>query len=157
MNIIPNLSIKATGLKEMQAYFKKIKAEIPQGSRQVVRDISSHIAERAVLNAPILTGLLRSKIKRVAVQTTQDKREFVGGVQDDVPYASWIHEAHYNLGPISRKQPPTLEGGTGANPEGVGRKYIQRVAYFHTGKYLGAISRTILNILASRGIIRQRL
>lgn len=104
--------------------------------------ILNHAATRAVLNAPILEGPLRRGIKRTKVQVRPGKG--IGGevyVRAGVPYAMRRHEEIYNLGPVSRQQPDTVEGG-------VGRKYISRIFRFHKNRYdklvVGSLNKVVL-------------
>lgn len=152
-------TVTHTGLKEAIAKLKTVRMVLPKATVQVTKEILTHVAARAVVNAPILTGELREAIKTTSVKRTSDNN-FSGFVEDDVPYAEWIHESKYNLGPISRQQPATMEGGDASytgTPEGIGRKYIERVAYFHALKYLNAINRATYSVIDTGKIIRQTL
>ncbi len=128
---------------------------------EVVSSISQHIAGRATLNAPIKTGLLRSRIKASRVEFSGSQWSSTIYVAD-VPYALVMHTAllpygteamagpdnpgdvrFWNRGPLSLEQPPTDEGG-------VGGLYISRVADFHSNQYFTKFSAG-LDILFSTG------
>lgn len=101
--------------------------ELDKAIIKFVRDTSAFVAERAVANAPILKGYLRAEIIPLEVKYEGDTIK--GGVTvGGIPYAAWIHEAFYNLGPVSVKQPHTREGG-------VGRKYIERVVLYYQAQF----------------------
>lgn len=94
---------------------------LPDALERELDRIGTKAVERARLNAPILTGELRSMIIHNV--------EWRGGdvvleIYDLAPYAIYMHEGFYNLGPVSAVQPSQPEGG-------VGRKYLERVMQFH--------------------------
>jgi len=101
--------------------------------------ISSHIAKRAILNAPIKTGLLRSKLEATYPRYSSGSNSRSWKSMIHVPgvhYAITMHEylyPHtlvplYNLGVRSAAQPGTVEGGVGGH-------YITRIAEYHSEQY----------------------
>lgn len=113
--------------------------KVASGSAQ---SISSHVAKRAYANAPILTGKLRSTIMATPVRVTGVEQRLFSSrviVGDDVyyaplmfyylyPYSILPESASYHLGPRSRMQPGTPEGG-------VGGLWTQRVINYHESEY----------------------
>ena len=82
---------------------------IKKGSLDGLDKVSDFVAERAILNAPIKTGALRKSIVGIEAEESTDMGEgyYEAGVIADTPYALRMHEAIYELGPISREQPGT--------------------------------------------------
>ncbi len=84
-----------------------------------IRKIQEHALERARLNAPIHDGTFRESI---FVEPSLEKNAIVFdfGSSSPLPETLRLHEAEYQLGPISEAQPGTVEGG-------VGNKFFTRV------------------------------
>lgn len=103
--------------------------------KQIVSNIAHHVVERAVANAPILTGDLRAsfQVQGPRLVPSGEGIAVQAEVVNTVEYALLQHYmlspvGPWRLGPISRQQPGTPEGG-------VGGAYIERVVYFHAAKY----------------------
>lgn len=102
------------------------------------------IAERAVANAPILSGDLRAAME--ATKPHWEGNEVFAKVINTIPYALVQHEVltpagHWQLGPISEVQPGTVEGG-------VGGYYIQRVVLHNLPK----LEDLLKKMLAAKGL-----
>lgn len=119
--------------------------------------VGEHIAKRAILNAPIKTGRLRRSIvyvpsKKLGTRVVTGKVRVHGRVH----YAWLMHEylaphnlsvrpetgAPYNLGTLSRNQPPTPEGG-------VGGTYLSRIGTHHHATYQQALQTALLHFLST--------
>jgi hypothetical protein len=85
----------------------------------LTRKIAKQWTERAEKNAPILSGDLRKGLTVVPVLDVV-RLTITWEAGGTAPYTLRMHEAVYNLGPRSKRQPGTPEGG-------VGRKYFSRV------------------------------
>jgi hypothetical protein len=95
--------------------FKKAPQEFDKAVEEAYDDVLKFVVKRAVLITPIETGALRRSIRYEVDGIIGD---VIAG-NDKVPYAGWVHEATYQLGPESAKQP--------VQPEGmVGNKYLTR-------------------------------
>jgi hypothetical protein len=129
--------------------FQQVHSTISQGPQrvrlvaaQMLWKIVQHVVERGQNNAPILSGDLRANLVGTVEGSSQQPTSppssdiIKGKVVDTVPYAMRMHEGFYGLGPISRMQPMTPEGG-------VGRKYIQRVVDYHMKAYTTAFRNAI--------------
>lgn len=119
---------------------------------QFGNSVGAHLAKRAILNAPVKTGMLRKSIVFTGLKQT-GARTYRGAVQvhGTVFWAGLMHaylDPHaqgpnpllgrtYRLGTISRGQPPTPEGG-------VGGQYVLRVANYHFKDYESGLSRAWL-------------
>lgn len=133
-----NIEFVAEGITTEQVYLQMAGAVRSLNSYIVnsMDDIVQHIAGRAHLNAPIKTGLLRSRIRASFPQATVEgwtASVYVANVhysevmhQDLLPYG--FGAVYRNLGPRSRIQPQTVEGG-------VGGLYISRIAEYHHAQY----------------------
>lgn len=132
-------SFEATGFPEVLANLGKLEKDLENIATKFATETAKHIAERGKANAPVLTGDLRSQLE--AKESTVYGDKAVAEVVDPVPYALEMHESlypygdndlgtgrMYNLGPVSREQPATEEGG-------VGGKYVTRVAEYHHQNY----------------------
>lgn len=109
---------------------------LQEAGRAWMDEVTTHAAERAELNAPILTGLLRSECRPSEIKVGASV--VTGGVEDPVPYALHLHEdPGWGLGPISRIQPKMEEGGPAPGPS----KYIWRVLIYgaNVERYLGLL------------------
>lgn len=85
-----------------------IEAVLDQGARQ--------IHGRAVALSPELT---RALILSSRVTRTRHRGRSTRAISFDTDYAVVMHEAYYNLGPISSRKAPTQDGPPG-------RKYLER-------------------------------
>lgn len=126
----------------------------PQHFRNVViaavETIGFEAGTRAQANAPIDTGDLRRSImagKPKEVIGSGDTLEVEIAIIASEPYALKMHEelmphgeGRFNLGPLSRDQPPTREGG-------VGGKYISRAVEKNVKVWEKALGQIIENNL----------
>lgn len=99
--------------------------------------IAADLLSRAADLCPVLTGdLIRSG--RVAGNTTTAGSGSVvrRTVSFGTKYAVWIHEAHYNLGPVSRRKSGTEDGP-------VGRKFLERPFRKHADRYKAFLARGV--------------
>lgn len=94
--------------------------------------ITEHARQRAVENAPLWHGVLRSEIKSTPAVRSGDNIQ--SKIVNDVSYAMNLHEFQipegedYGKGPITRMLPATPEGGPGGG-------YIRRVVFYHASNY----------------------
>lgn len=140
-------NLRMRGQDEVRANLRAAFDLIHESLREGDGEIADHIVERAKLNAPILTGDLRSEIQRGPVNWTLSK--IICVVEDDVDYAYKMHEllsphgeyAEFHLGPVSQQQPPTEEGG-------VGGRYITRVADTHASRYENLLAEKVKQVLS---------
>ena len=139
MEITPSLPMQLGGLKLRMALVRDATAA------QLNEVIMPHIVERSRLNAPILEGDLRSSIT-FRKPTLIAGGVIVSGVGSDLPYALRWHEEDFNLGPISRLQPATIEGG-------IGKKYITRVINYWNARYKESIRDAVVKSLVAGKII----
>jgi len=131
------ISLEAQGILELQTKLSRLSRGLEDGARSWMNAVSFHLAERAEMNAPILTGWLRSSIQPLDTQKTS--RGFQGGVEATAPHAHPVHEmlapvGSKGLGPISRMQPTEPEGG----PMG---GFIEIPAVLHSPIYLQWLGR----------------
>lgn len=116
-----------------------------EAARVAMEGIGSHAAERAQANAPIKSGDLRRSIRhRIIVRG----RIITAKIIASEPYALRMHEeldpaGTLQLGPLSRAQPGTPEGG-------VGGKYIERVVNHHVVTYLKHLRATVKSGLSRK-------
>lgn len=111
------------------------------------QEIGDHAAERATANAPILKGPLRADIHAEKVEVSADQISV--RVVSALPYSLKQHEeltpaGPMQLGPVSRVQPMTPEGG-------VGGKFIERVVKFHLQRYQQLILKRFKEALGRTG------
>lgn len=117
------LSLEVEGIDEALESLKELDRRVLHGLAVGIRRVQRDWVKRSRLNAPILTGFLRNHLMWLPLVMHGARMDcFVGSV--GVHYALKMHEGFYNLGPISRTQPPTMEGG-------VGRKFMERVLKVH--------------------------
>jgi len=126
-------SFSVTGLDKIRKLVRNAEKIIGDAGEQWVKVVTNHVAERAEVNAPILTGLLRTEIQPQPIKRTRDRVSCV--INDDTHYAWEMHEFQtparpmkYGLGPITREQPETIENGPGG-------KYFTRVANHYNKLY----------------------
>lgn len=116
---------------EMIMELDRMGREGDQILREALDEIGEHAAERAKANAPILDGDLRASIHSTGAKIHGKKIDVA--IVADSEYAYKQHEeltpaGPMNLGPVSRLQPGTPEGG-------VGGKFVERVVQFHLSRY----------------------
>lgn len=117
------LSLEVEGIDEALDSLKELDRRVIHGLAVGIRRVQRDWVTRSRLNAPILTGYLRKHLMWLPLMLHGARMECqLGSV--GVHYALKMHEGLYNLGPISRIQPPTTEGG-------VGRKFMERVLKMH--------------------------
>lgn len=121
------IRVDATASKKLQKHLKDLPKKHEKALLLGMSEIMRHVVERSRLNAPILTGALRTSIAYERPRVTA-KGIIKTAVGSDIPYALRWHEEPFNLGPISAKQPTTPEGG-------VGNKYIARAIKYRQRKY----------------------
>lgn len=99
---------------------EKIAEKTTRQLRRVHRDGAYAMAETARQMAPVLEGDLEGSIK---VQETVEvgQRKTFTVVTEGVPYAIYMHENVYDLGPLSRAKDE-------AGQHRVGRKFMDRAA-----------------------------
>ena len=138
------------GIQETLQAFVDVSRGLGETARAFVEDVTEHVAERAQDNAPLWRYRLRPAIQAAPVTASGDG--FSGGVlvPEHIHWASIMHEqlqpwgsGPYNLGPISRTLPGTLEGG-------VGGKFITRVVEVHKLQYEQHLATAVLNLLQTR-------
>jgi hypothetical protein len=137
------IAVRVKGMDTLKRWCVIIPKSVEGTAKDAQNVILDHAATRAVLNAPILEGPLRRGIRRTAVRSENGKIQSAVYVRKGIKYAMRRHEEIYNLGPVSRRQPGTVEGG-------VGRKYISRVFQFHKNKY------DVLMIKAMKQMVEQK-
>lgn len=131
---------------------------IERGAKQLdafaarsANNIAEHIANRGYANAPIYTGKLRASIWNTpAARITEGYVSVVKLLDDGVWYAPLMYAflspyavfPIYNLGPISRKQPMTPEGG-------VGGQWFVRVANFHQKQHFQKLSEAVRKLFTT--------
>ena len=152
------MSVTITGLDQLEKFVGTLRAlqiRLLLNAKSATAQISAHLAERARVNAPILTGRLIEEL--VPIPTTLTAGGIHGGVVSPVSkggvyYGAEIHEkqvpkgAKYQLGPKTRQKPPTEEGGPGGG-------HIDRVAEYHlhrTGGYIEIMRKAVEAALQSR-------
>ena len=116
------VGIRAKADKALKNWVKNSDQHFRNVIRAAVDSIGNAAATRAQANAPIDTGDLRAHIRAGKVREVGDSAEIF--VEADMPYALKMHEqltpyGRFQLGPLSRVQPMTREGG-------VGGKYLSR-------------------------------
>lgn len=131
-------------------------SQIPRAAALGAKRMSEHAAARSVANAPILTGRLRAGISSSPVEISGggEDRVYTSRVKMDpiVWYAPLMyvflapHAIYplYNLGPISRQQPLTEEGG-------VGGTWTDRVVNHHEQQYFDGILQLFDQIVLEGG------
>ncbi len=99
---------------------EKIAEKTTRQLRRVHRDGAYAMAETAKQMAPVLEGDLEGSIK---VQETIEvgQRKTFTVITEGVPYAVYMHENVYELGPLSRAK-------NEAGQHQVGRKFMDRAA-----------------------------
>lgn len=114
------MGIKITRGAGLDIRLDKIAAKTTRQLRRVHRDGAYAMAETARQMAPVLEGNLEGSIK---VQETIEvgQRKTFTVVTEGVPYAIYMHENIYDLGPRS-----TMKNESGEHR--VGRKYMERAA-----------------------------
>lgn len=97
-----------------------------KGAQHGLNLASADLLERSADLAPVLTGdLIRSgRVKR----TRPAKGRWVNVVSYGTDHAVFTHFSHYNLGPVSRRKPPTEDGP-------IGRLYLLRPFNRHARQY----------------------
>ena len=97
-----------------------------KGARRGLDLASADLLERSADLAPVLTGdLIRSaRVKR----SHPGKGRWVNTVSYGTDHAVFTHFSHYNLGPVSRRKPPTEDGP-------IGRLYLLRPFNRHAKQY----------------------
>jgi len=86
--------------------------------RNVTRDGAYELAETARQMAPVLSGDLEGSIQVTETIESGNRKDFTVGTEG-VPYAIFMHEQIYELGPASQAKDNT-------SPHRVGRKYMER-------------------------------
>ncbi len=119
------IGIRVTADAALKNWSKNVISHFRNVVRAAVETIGFEAGVRAQANAPIDSGDLRRSIR-----AGKPKDVGGGGLQVEIaitasePYALKMHEqltpfGLFQLGPLSREQPPTREGG-------VGGKYVER-------------------------------
>ena len=129
------LEVEVTGINDLLRIFQALPEKMKQAARAEMSAIGAEAVEQIRLNAPILSGDLRADIG-IDVIIEGDQISMIA--TDNMDYALIRHEGYYNLGPISRQQPDTPEGG-------VGRKYMERVFNYHILEWQQRIANAIMN------------
>ena len=101
------------GRKELEKRFAVIKRNVEEAVEQQLDDNADDLLNRSNGLSPQLTGahINSGKVHRPSA--------FVRIVAYDKPYAVFLHESRYRLGPVSRLKPGTPDGR-------VGRRYLSR-------------------------------
>lgn len=128
------MSVELEGFAPTKKRLKRLPREAKEHLLVIADVIMEHATIRARLNAPILTEALRNHI-RYEEPIIQGGSVLTGiGVTDDPRvYGLRWHEEEFKLGPVSAKQPSTVEGG-------VGNKYITRVFDYWGKTYVSLMS-----------------
>lgn len=151
------IEFKEEGIAELAGYFSQLAILISDQAREFVEEATAHIATRAEVNAPIWKYRLRPAIQTVPVQPVADGWDGGVLVPEHIHWASIMHEQLvspmtpnplYQLGPISRTMPGTLEGG-------VGGKFITRVVEVHKLQYQDHLAKAVQNLLRTRKVTRK--
>lgn len=114
-------------------------------------DISNELDVRIDANAPILSGGLRENLAHSDPEIMQETVFVDFGVKD-LKYeviAIRLHEQPFQLGPVSKIQPSTVEGG-------IGSKYIERVFNYHALDILTRLTNTITESIKRKFNARDR-
>ena len=134
------MGIKVKGLEQVMSRIQQIPERLQRGAEMWVRTVTHHAAERAEVNAPILSGQLRAKTIPVPLKIAKNHveggvRSFAVNPRTGDEYAHLMHEFQFpaggfiwRLGPKTQMQPKTVEGGPGG-------KYIKRVVDYHEENY----------------------
>lgn len=116
------MTFEVTGIDESIKTTKQIREQLPGWILMGILKVAEQLRNRGVVNAPIKTGDLRGAIRILEARPGDPAEVEVG--TEGIPYALLMHEATYNLGPLSLAQPATPEGG-------VGNKFLQRPMDLH--------------------------
>ncbi len=134
------------GQESLKTFIKMLETlptRFQEAGKAWMGEVTTHAAERAELNAPILTGLLRSECQPSEIKVLGNI--VTGGVEDPVPYAGRLEQDPFNPGPISRIQPMTEEGG-------VGYQYMWRALIFpqHVERNLALLREILMVVLSGK-------
>lgn len=135
-----NIRLTIHGLEDMQ---KSLDAKnILEIVKEEMGKEANFLAERIDANAPILDGDLRKNLDHSDPIVTGRSVDVTFGVIDPSFEAQAIrlHEEPFKLGPVSRLQPSTPEGG-------IGHKFMARVFNFHSERLLQRIVDSITSTL----------
>jgi hypothetical protein len=127
---------RVTGLAEFRANVRKMDRDIKATVKDTMRDCMNDLARVSSETTPLEDGHLEQAWNILVEQpNSYDTKGFVGySCWADQPrsyefdYAIWIHEEHYNLGPLSQVKQNGTGGGHGLSGAiyPVGRKYLER-------------------------------
>lgn len=149
--------VTESGLSEVSNYLSSLALSLPLLAESSVRDMSLHAAERSRENAPIWKNRLRPAIQTQPIQNRGNA--YLGGVRvhSSIFWASLMHaqlqpygSGPYNLGPVSRVQPSTPEGG-------VGGKFITRVIEAHKISYERELAASLMRLLQTGRVSKLQL
>lgn len=136
--------LRITGMDSLRKTMEDVtKREFQEALAKEMDKEADFIVERARLNAPILSGDLRNNLEHSdPVVSTRSNVTVDFGVEDPeiAVYAIRWHENEFNLGPVSARQPGTVEGG-------VGNKYITRVWDYHGERILRRLTQAVLRLV----------
>ena len=146
-----NVKISVRGSERVRKFFQETPREMRARIAEDLYDwCDDFLVERVRLNTPIRTGRLRRSLE-VTPAVIRGNRVSTG-IQSTANHALRMHEAEYQLGPVSRVQPGQPEGG-------VGRKYVTRVLRYHARSLRliigGSVTRTIRKLYPESGRVRQ--
>lgn len=136
---------RVTGLREFKANVKDLQKKIRSTVNDTMRDCMNDLARVSSETAPLEDGNLE-KAWNILIEKPNKEitKGFVGySCWADQPrsyefdYAIWIHEEHYNLGPLSKEKQASTGGGHGLSGTvyEVGRKYLERPFYGEAETY----------------------
>jgi hypothetical protein len=113
-------------------------ARVHVAAKTGVQDSMDDLKRIAVDIAPIDSADLRrsGEAKVVATPVLIVGDVTFEAINDGFDYATWIHEADYNLGPLSQQAP-------GTDGYSVGNKYLERPLRGESDKYLRWIAEEI--------------
>lgn len=156
--------LEVVGLREAILYFQRLPQNLDAAGYNAMVAIERDVADRAVENAPIRTGVLRKNIQPgkisilngtilggVGVYSTGKYPEKYNGGKTHVRVAVLMHrylmpfntgQGRFNLGPLSKQQPTTSDGGVGGD-------FIGRAVKKNAASYLLRIQNIFQTFLAS--------
>ena len=115
--------VKVTGLAALEKRLRRLPRALQTAIWDEYKVIGEFAVKRARLNAPIKTGALRASLHVEGPVLNRASSRVRMAIGSDLLYALRWHEEPFKMGPISAKQPMTVEGG-------VGNKYISRVVRY---------------------------
>lgn len=98
--------VRVTGLREVQAAFRKVDADIPKGLRDELRPVAQMIAGESAAKVPWITGTAARSITPTATQ--RGAGISMGGAR--APYMPWL-DFGGSVGRNDSVKRPVIRGG----------------------------------------------